>query len=128
MSTRTLVAPAVAGLTALLSASASPAGPLTYVAALDRAQAAPSLQAAAMSAAAAQSAARAAGALPDPKLGLSLENVPVSGPNAGRFGADEMTMARVGLQQEVPNGARRHAAHLLRELESLHRQLRRLTR
>lgn len=111
MSTRTLVAPAVAGLAALLSASAVLAGPLTYAAAIDRAQAAaPSLQAAALSAEAARSAARAAGALPDPKLGLSLENLPVSGPNAGRFGADEMTMARVGLQQDLPNAARRRAA------------------
>lgn len=111
MSNGTLVAPAVAGLTALLSASASLAGPLTYAAALERAQvAAPSLQAAALTAEAARASARAAGALPDPKLGLSLENVPISGPNAGRLRADEMTMARVGLQQDLPNAARRRAA------------------
>jgi outer membrane protein TolC len=97
----------------LAAALASPAvaGPLTFAEALDRAQtAAPSLQAASLNADAARVLARSAGALPDPKLGLSLENYPVSGPNAGRLGADEMTMARVGLQQDIPNAARRRAA------------------
>jgi len=89
------------------------AGPLTFAEALDRAQTgAPSLQAASLSADAARASARSAGAWPDPKLGLSLENFPVSGPPAGRLGADEMTMARIGLQQDVPNQARRRAARV----------------
>lgn len=98
---------------AVAAALASPAlaGPLTFAEALDRAQSgAPSLQAASLSADAARASARSAGALPDPKLGLSLENFPVSGPNAGRFGGDEMTMGRIGLQQDVPNAERRRAA------------------
>lgn len=87
------------------------AGPLTFAEALDRAQSsAPGLQAASFSADAARASARSAGALPDPKLGLNLENYPVSGPNAGRFGADEMTMGRIGLQQDIPNAERRRAA------------------
>ncbi|WP_293899452.1 TolC family protein [Phenylobacterium sp.] len=99
-------------LAATLAGSAM-AGPLTFAEALDRAQTAvPSLQAASLIADAARASARSAGALPDPKLGLSLENLPVTGPNAGRLGADEMTMARVGLQQDVPNAARRRAAHV----------------
>jgi len=94
-------------------ASPATAGPLTFAEALDRAQtAAPSLQAASLNADAARASARSAGALPDPKLGLSLENYPISGPNAGRLGADDMTMARIGVQQDVPNAARRRAARL----------------
>lgn len=99
----------------LAAALASPAmaGPLTFAEALDRARtAAPSLQAASLTAEAVRTLARSAGALPDPKLGLSLENAPVTGPNAGRLGADEMTMARVVLQQDVPNPARRRAARV----------------
>jgi outer membrane protein TolC len=96
---------------AALIATPAYAGPLTYAEALDRAVAdAPSLQAASLRTKAAQAAVRAAGALPDPKLGLSLENFPVSGPPAGRFNADEMTMGRVGITQEMPNRARRTAA------------------
>jgi outer membrane protein TolC len=96
---------------AALAGAPACAGPLTYAEALDRAVAdAPSLQAASLRTKAAQASVRAAGALPDPKLGLSLENFPVSGPPAGRFGADEMTMGRVGITQEVPNRARRRAA------------------
>ena len=98
---------------ALAAALAGPAqaGPITFAAALDRAvEGAPSLQAATLQADAARASAKAAGALPDPKLGLSLENAPISGPNAGRLDRDEMTMAKVGLMQEVPNGGRRRAA------------------
>src|SRR3989344_2054906 len=70
---------------------------------------APSLPAAALKVESAGAALPAAGALPDPQLKVGLENVPISGPMAGRFGADEMTMATFGLMQEVPNGARRRA-------------------
>src|SRR3546814_7191835 len=40
---------------------------------------------------------------------VGVENYPISGPNAGRFGADFMTMTKVGVMQEVPNAARRRA-------------------
>jgi outer membrane protein TolC len=87
------------------------AGPLTFAGALDRAGAsAPSLAASALQSEAARIAARAAGKLPDPKLGLRLENFPISGPNAGRLDRDEMTMAQIGLVQEMPNAGRRGAA------------------
>jgi len=97
----------------LAAAISSPAlaGPLTFAEALERAQvSAPGLQAASLTADAARASARSAGGLPDPKLGLSLENFPISGPHSGRFGADEMTMGRIGLQQDVPNAERRRAA------------------
>lgn len=101
-------------LPALLAGAAiatpASADPQTFEQALARARAnAPSLQAAGLKVEAARAASRAAGALPDPQLKLGIENVPVSGPMAGRLRADEMTMATVGLMQEVPNRARRRA-------------------
>ena len=94
------------------AALASPAAaePLTYAGALDlAARSAPSLQASALKVDAARAASRAAGRLPDPKLNVGVDNFPVSGPPAGRFNADEMTMARIGVTQDVPNAARRRA-------------------
>lgn len=98
-------------LTSALFAGAAQAAPLTYDAALKLAdQSAPSLEAKALDVRAAQSSAVAAGRLPDPKLRLGLDNFPISGPPAGRFGPDSMTMATVGVMQEAPNGAKRRAA------------------
>lgn len=99
------------GLLATIAFSTSAhADPLTFEQALTRAETnAPSLAAARLRLDAATTAARASGALPDPRLGVSLENVPVSGPVGGRFDADEMTMARVAVTQDVPNRARREA-------------------
>ncbi|WP_297514436.1 TolC family protein [uncultured Caulobacter sp.] len=91
-------------------ASAAHAAPLTYAQALDAAAAkAPALRAAALQVDAAKASAKAAGALPDPKLALGLDNFPVSGPPAGRFGADEMTMGRIGFSQDMPSAAKRQA-------------------
>lgn len=101
---------ATAALIALLQASGPAlADPLTFEQALARAEAAPDLRASALSVAAARSSATAAGRLPDPELTFGVDNFPVSGPMAGRFGDDEMTMARIGLMQSVPSGARRRA-------------------
>ena len=86
------------------------AGPLRFEEALARAEAqAPSLAAKALEADARRSALPAAGQIPDPKLGLGVDNFPISGPPAGSFVQDSMTMARVGISQEVPNAAKRHA-------------------
>lgn len=97
-------------LASLLAASAAQAAPLTYAAALDAAQRnSPSLQARALQVESARAASRAAGALPDPKLAFGLDNFPVTGPPAGRFNEESMTMARVGVVQDMPNGAKRAA-------------------
>ena len=86
------------------------AGPLTFEAALKRArQEAPSLKAKALGADAARSARGAAGALPDPTLGVSVESFPISGPLAFEPQRDDFTMARVGVSQDIPNLAKRHA-------------------
>ncbi|MDB5466463.1 MAG: transporter [Phenylobacterium sp.] len=95
---------------ALAAATGVHAEPLTYPGALLKAQTtAPVLQARTLQAEAARAAARPAAALPDPKLALGLDNFPISGPPAGRFGADEMTAARVGVMQDVPNREKRRA-------------------
>lgn len=91
-------------------ASVAHAAPLTYAQTLDAAAAnAPSLRAAALQVDAARASAKTAGSLPDPKLALGLDNFPVSGPPAGRFGSDEMTMGRVGFSQDMPSVAKRQA-------------------
>jgi outer membrane protein TolC len=50
-----------------------------------------------------------AGELPDPKLKLGIENLPVTGPDAWHYGRDFMTMRQIGLAQEFPNSAKRSA-------------------
>ena len=86
------------------------AGPLSFDAALQRArQEAPSLKAKALGADAARAARGAAGALPDPTLAVGVDSFPVSGPLAFEPSRDDFTMARIGVSQEFPNLAKRHA-------------------
>ncbi len=59
-------------------------------------------------AAAEQDAARA-GALPDPMLVLGIDNLPITGGDSFDFSADEMTMKRIGLRQDIPARAKRAA-------------------
>src|SRR5687767_13559554 len=63
-----------------------------------------------------------AGELPDPKLKLGIENLPITGPDAWRYGRDSMTMGQIGLAQEFPNSAKRSAlyqrAERMRDVES----------
>lgn len=47
--------------------------------------------------------------LPDPKLRLGLDNVPVSNPDAFSLTRDFMTMRRIGYSQDVPNADKRQA-------------------
>ena len=58
---------------------------------------------------AAQSAQKAAGSLPDPKLSVGIENLPVSGMDRWSLTRESMTMQRIALMQEVPNQAKRDA-------------------
>lgn len=99
--------------TALL-ASAMPslalAEPMTFNAALEcAAGSAPSVQANQAGVEASRSASIAAGQLPDPTLSVGIDNFPISGPPAFTLGRDEMTMARVGIEQAFPNPAKRRA-------------------
>lgn len=86
------------------------AEPLTFDAAIRRATAtAPSVQASTAGVDATRSASIAAGQLPDPTLSVGVDNFPVSGPPAFTLNGDSMTMARVGIEQEFPNPAKRRA-------------------
>jgi outer membrane protein TolC len=70
---------------------------------------APSLQALKDNVAAARSMAIPAAALPDPKLNLGLQSLPIEGDNRWRLEEDGMTSQRVGISQQVPNRDKRHA-------------------
>ncbi len=59
--------------------------------------------------AAVRSARVSAGQLPDPKLLVGVENVPISGTAAYSLDSDFMTMQKVGVMQDVPNGDKRAA-------------------
>lgn len=98
-----------AALAAFVATTAQ-ADPLTFAAALARARAnAPSLQAKELGAEASRAARGAAGALPDPKLSLGVDSFPISGPLAFEPQRDNFTWVRVGVSQDIPNLAKRHA-------------------
>ena len=105
------IVPFAAPAAALLLTPPAAAGePLTFAEAVSAATAnAPQVQADTLVVDAQQSAAIPAAALPDPKLGVALENFPVSGPPAFSLTQDEMTMVTVSASQEFPNGAKRRA-------------------
>lgn len=69
-----------------------------------------------------------AGELPDPKLKLGIENLPVTGEDKFRYGKDSMTSLLVGFSQEFTNSGKREAraarTERARELEraNLHAQ------
>lgn len=104
--------------TASLIAGTAHASPMTYQAALKLAdQTAPSLRARAADVRAARSSAIAAGRLPDPKLAFGVEGFPISGPNAGHPERDDFSDARIGIMQDVPNGAKRRSARARAEAD-----------
>ena len=70
---------------------------------------APALTANAAQIDAARQSAIPAAELPDPRLTLGVENVPVEGPNRYSLTDEAMTMTRVGVMQEFPNLAKRKA-------------------
>lgn len=97
-------------LALLVTAIEAGAAPLTLEEALRLAeQNAPSLAAQQARVDAARHAAVPAGELPDPKLIVGVENVPISGADRFSLTRDVMTMQRVGVMQEVPNGGKRRA-------------------
>ena len=69
----------------------------------------PVLRAEALQIDAARQAAIPAGELPDPKLTLGIDNLPVTGSDRFTLGSDFMTMRRIGVMQEFPNDAKRGA-------------------
>lgn len=71
--------------------------------------AAPSLRAQQATVAGATAARAAASTLPDPKLTVGIDNLPVTGPMRYRLTSEPDTMQRLALMQEVPNRAKRDA-------------------
>src|SRR5262245_53261482 len=98
-------------LVSLLASSAfSDAEPLTFEAALNHAvRASPDVVIEEASVDSARAAAQAAGRLPDPRLAVGVENLPATGDGQWSLAQDFMTMRKIGLMQEVPNGKRRRA-------------------
>jgi len=105
-----VVRPVVLAWALALAGADVSAAPLTLDQALQQAvQSYPALAAQQARVDAARQAQIPAAELPDPKLGIGIENFPVSGPNAGSLTADFMTMQRISLLQEVPNADKRRA-------------------
>ncbi len=91
------------------AASAAGATNLTFAEALSLAEAAPDIAASGLRVDAARASARSATALPDPRLQLGYDAFPVSGPTAGKPSQNDFSAIRVGVEQEVPNDAKRRA-------------------
>lgn len=86
------------------------ADPLSFSAALDLAeQRSPDLVASSADIDAARSSAIAAGRWPDPKLIVGIDNLPANGADQWSVDRDFMTMRKIGVMQDIPNRALRHA-------------------
>jgi outer membrane protein TolC len=86
------------------------AEPLSFATALDIAtRSSPDIAVRTTSVEAARSEAVAAGRLPDPKLAVGIENLPVTGAEQWSLTRDFMTMRKIGVMQELPNRAKRQA-------------------
>lgn len=104
------VCPWAVGILLVNFASVVQAEALSFDAALELAvRESPALAANAAEINAAQQAAIPAGALPDPKLAVGIENLPIEGADRYRIDQDAMTMRRFALMQEFPNRAKREA-------------------
>jgi len=106
---------ALAGAAAALALAAAPVQPVA-AAGLGFAEAAelarqesPALRALQASVAGSTLAQPAAAALPDPRLTVGVENMPVEGPYRYTWAQDADTMQRISLMQEMPNRAKRDA-------------------
>lgn len=103
--------------TPVLMAAQNPAAVLSLAEAVSLAtRSQPLLQSLDDAAAAARAAAVAEGQLPDPRLSVGVQNLPISNSDALRFDRDDMTMATIGLMQEMVPQAKRQAS--MRRLEA----------
>ncbi|MGB7404935.1 MAG: TolC family protein [Pacificimonas sp.] len=105
-------------LALLLAASAAQAEPIGYEQALRAArQDQPRLQAGELRVEGLRGAADAADELPDPRLRAGIVNIPVSGPVAFQFDRQLPTQISVGLEQDIPNLAKRRARYGLADAD-----------
>ena len=83
---------------------------LTFDAALlAAAQRAPMLQARAASVQGSMALQASAAELPDPKLSVGIDSLPINGPDRGSLTRDNFTQRQIGWTQDVPNKAKRAA-------------------
>ena len=73
------------------------------------AEQAPSLKARAATAQGARALQTSAAELPDPKLSVGIDSLPINGPDRGSLVRDNFTQRQIGWSQDVPNRARRAA-------------------
>ncbi|MEP7244321.1 MAG: TolC family protein [Gammaproteobacteria bacterium] len=108
------------GLTSVRAAAANDAStPLTLEDAIRLAQEhAPQVDAQQAAVDAKASLTRSAGRLSDPQLVFGVNNLPVTGADAGSFTRDFMTMRKVGLMQSFPRGEKRRLEHTRAEAEA----------
>ncbi len=86
------------------------AEPLSFDGALSLAvRETPALRAESARVEAARKAVIPAGELPDPRLALGIDNLPIEGANRFSLDSESMTMQRIGVMQEFPNEAKRSA-------------------
>jgi len=84
------------------------ATPLTLEDAVERAiHVSPEVETQAAARDAAQSLVVSAGQLPDPELVVGVDNLPITGADAGSLTRDFMTMRKIGLMQSLPRKAKR---------------------
>jgi outer membrane protein TolC len=105
---RRLAGPCIGLALAGTPALAVEGGPLSLAEALQIGErGSPRLAAQGAALAAARELVPRAGELPDPKLRFGIDNLPVSGPDRFQYNTDSMTMRRIGLMQDIPNGEKR---------------------
>lgn len=97
-------------LSLLSGSTGAIADPLSFNAALTLAErSSADIEAQSAGLEAARSAARAAGTLPDPKLAVGVDNLPVTGPDRWSVDRDFMTMRKIGVMQDFPSSSKRRA-------------------
>ena len=102
----------LAAAAAMVGAQAAQAQPVGYYEALQAArEQQPMLQAGALRIAGREEAAQAADALPDPRLRAGILNLPVTGPAAFDLDRQLPTQISIGVEQEIPNLAKRRARY-----------------
>ncbi|WP_341675635.1 TolC family protein [Niveibacterium sp. SC-1] len=110
---RSFLRPRLLALAAASLAASAPTWALNLDQALDAALArAPELNASTAATSAARALTQSAGALPDPRLAVWVDDLPTSGDEAYRV---DRSKRMVSLMQEVPSGARREAERRIAE-------------
>lgn len=100
----------VLAFVAMLLSGAAQGRPMTFDDALRQARGdSPSLRARSLEIDASRLERDATGRLPDPKLRVAEDSFPISGPLAFKPSRDDFNWVSIGVSQDIPNAAKRHA-------------------